>query len=352
MSSNQYINDRLSAHQLYIQRFAGRNVNELLKYIDDLEKQLQLLIIGVSSKNQRAVIAKSNKAIDDAISKLEKELAGNLNDFAEYEINFAGGVLASAVTVDVAQGAISKGQIKAITEKSLMNVQPNGKGITLGNAFKQFKAERNREFTRIVRDTVKHARSSRKVARELVKEEIKALNLKTKKDIRKKSLSMRHKAEAIIRTSVNHVGATAREHSFEKNADLFEGFVYTAVLDSRTTVICASRSGKFYKSNERKPSLPAHWNCRSLYVGRLKKEYNVYDNDLKSDNALNTSYQSFLKRQPDAFQNEVLGKKKAELFRSGKLTLDKFVDDSGKTYSIKTLAQLDKEYDLNLFIKK
>lgn len=53
------------------------------------------------------------------------------------------------------------------------------------------------------------------------------------------------------------------------------------------------------------------------------------------------TYQTWLKRQPAAFQDETLGKTRGKLFRQGKLPLTKFVDmRSGKQF---TLAQLAKK---------
>jgi hypothetical protein len=39
-----------------------------------------------------------------------------------------------------------------------------------------------------------------------------------------------------------------------------------------------------------------------------------------------TTFPQFLKRQPKAFQEEVLGVEKAKLFRSGKVSIDRMVD--------------------------
>jgi hypothetical protein len=54
-----------------------------------------------------------------------------------------------------------------------------------------------------------------------------------------------------------------------------------------------------------------------------------------------TTYQSWLKRQDAEFQNEVLGVERAELFRSGKVTLDRFVDDQGVTLTLKQLREIE-----------
>ena len=49
------------------------------------------------------------------------------------------------------------------------------------------------------------------------------------------------------------------------------------------------------------------------------------------------TYQTWLKRQPAGFQDDVLGVQRASLFRQGKLTVDKFVDESGKVYTMEQL---------------
>jgi hypothetical protein len=45
-----------------------------------------------------------------------------------------------------------------------------------------------------------------------------------------------------------------------------------------------------------------------------------------------------MKRQPAAFQNDVLGVTKAKLFRKGDLTLDQFIDRRGNELTLKQLA--------------
>ena len=51
-----------------------------------------------------------------------------------------------------------------------------------------------------------------------------------------------------------------------------------------------------------------------------------------------TTYQEFLTNQSKQFQDDVLGKTKGKLFRSGGLKLDKFVDSSGREFTLSRLA--------------
>jgi hypothetical protein len=52
-----------------------------------------------------------------------------------------------------------------------------------------------------------------------------------------------------------------------------------------------------------------------------------------------TSYDRWLRDQPASFQDDVLGKTKAQLFRKGELTLDRFVHRTGDELTLKELAQ-------------
>ena len=50
-----------------------------------------------------------------------------------------------------------------------------------------------------------------------------------------------------------------------------------------------------------------------------------------------TTYQQWLKGKTAAFQDDILGKTKGALFRRGGLTLDRFVDKTGKEYTLEDL---------------
>ena len=54
-----------------------------------------------------------------------------------------------------------------------------------------------------------------------------------------------------------------------------------------------------------------------------------------------TTYQSWLKSKPAEFQDDILGPTKGKLFREGGMTLDRFVDRSGKPFTIEDLKRRD-----------
>ena len=99
------------------------------------------------------------------------------------------------------------------------------------------------------------------------------------------------------------------------------------------------------------PVPPAHWGCRSTTIPKVKPEYDVgaklhgkrpaIGADGVSHVSGRTTYGGWLKRQPTEFIDEALGTDRSRLFRSGKLSLDKFVDPTGREYTIKQLESLN-----------
>lgn len=91
-------------------------------------------------------------------------------------------------------------------------------------------------------------------------------------------------------------------------------------------------------------------NCRSLRVPVIESKYAVPGIKGKRSSrnpdgsvekiAGETTYNSWLKRQPADFQDEVLGVERAKLFRGG-MNVDKFTDDEGRTLTLEQLKQLE-----------
>lgn len=211
--------------------------------------------------------------------------------------------------------------------------------------------------------------------------------------------------EAIVRTAVNSISNTARESVWQANSDVLEFLAWTATLDFRTCPICQSRDGKLVsigdhkipKANQRlEPQSarpPAHVRCRCILVAvfsingiveRIGERPFVRSADRPKQRQINfrdqakeqsgeawdtftseerkqavkriatswaernigrvpsaITYQDWLKTQPSAFQDQVLGKTKGKLFRTGKVTVDDFVTTQGNAVTLKQLANSD-----------
>ena len=191
---------------------------------------------------------------------------------------------------------------------------------------------------------------------------------------------------------------TAQNIAFAESG-IITGLIWTAVLDGRTTAICRSRDGKGVRLTKDFPEditlleppgarPPAHFNCRSYMTPTLHDigvipPHRTFVTDIRTNRkrvidfraqakaaaganvwkslserqrrrriraqsnawaienigkvAPETTYAQFLSRQSAKFQDSVLGPTRGLLFRQGGLTLDQFVDLTGKVLTLEQL---------------
>jgi SPP1 gp7 family putative phage head morphogenesis protein len=137
----------------------------------------------------------------------------------------------------------------------------------------------------------------------------------------------RRGAESLVRTAVTHVAVAAKEEFYAANPDVFDDVYWSSVLDRRTSPICRARDGKVFPLRSG-PRPPAHLKCRSTIIAILRGEAPPEE-----------TYQTWLQRQPVAVQDDILGPSRGRLFRQGGVTLDRFVDQSGREYTLDELRR-------------
>lgn len=153
-------------------------------------------------------------------------------------------------------------------------------------------------------------------------------------------------AHAVMRTAINHVSSHAREETYRANDDLISGVQFVSTLDDRTTLECAALDGKVFPIDSG-PRPPIHFNCRSTTVPVLlpAKELGLKDIPLSHRTAMDgraagtETYGGWLQGQPEAVQNDVLGHERAELFRSGQVSIDRFVDSQYRPLNLEQLRR-------------
>lgn len=171
----------------------------------------------------------------------------------------------------------------------------------------------------------------------------------------------RTNAAAIVQTSLATVAAAARRATLELNKDVTNGIMQVSTLDSHTSLTCIAYSGACWDWNYEpingndlpfNGGVPRHWNCRSAEIAIMKtlREMGIDMDEpdpgqrAAAGGPINakTTFADFLKMKGEAYQNEVLGPGRAELFRAGKLTPRDLVDMSGRPMKLDDLrAQYD-----------
>ncbi len=174
----------------------------------------------------------------------------------------------------------------------------------------------------------------------------------------------RRNAEAVVRTAISHTAGFARDRWYDANDDIVGALAWVSTLDSRTSQMCRLRDGLRYEPDSHKPighKVPwgagpgrLHWQCRSTSVPILKgmeddpligtraaKDYRDSARGKGEQVRATTTYADWLRRQPAAIQDDILGPTRGALFRKGGVELESFYNDRGVYLTLAELRRKD-----------
>jgi len=338
MSSNDFLVDAGVRHQIFVQRYAGGQVKELVKYLTDMADDLELKVAQAATMSEAKKLGTQleeiRRIIDDGLESMQSGLLKSSDDLAEYEGEFAVRTITTAATIDATLP--DSALLRAIVTDKPMQLQA-GKAVqelTIDRAVGTFSKKKATEVKRIIQTGFINGTPTGQLVSQL----------------RSTTGRLKREAEALIRTTTAHISSEARQEIHMANADIMAGEKFVATLDSRTTIVCGLNDGKIFPVGKGTPA-PRHWQCRSVRVPVLKPEYQIAGfegtraskgSSFTGQVSAKTTYEGWLKRQSASFQDEALGRERAQLFRRGGLSLDKFVDDSGVTYTLERLRELEK----------
>lgn len=344
---NEQLRDATTRHAIYLTRYSTQTVNRMLALLDRADqdiikrlrksnlpgartpyqrKRLEALLRGIKEISHRGTTA--------AIAALRE----NLTEINAYELDFLTRQINAAVVVDLAAVTPAAGTVYAAAMSRPMQ------GKYLRDWFSQLDLNKQRAISDAIRIGV--------VEGETIPAIVSRLRGTRAANYRNGIMAIqRRHAESVARTAVNHVVSNARNSLMNANKDLLKGWQYVATLDGRTTDICMSLDGSFYPVGKPGPTPPQHINCRSSMTPITKswKEMGINRKELSPGQrasmngqvSAKETYQTWLKKQPAAFQDDVLGRTKGRLFRQGGVTLDRFVDSSGRSYTLAQLARTE-----------
>jgi len=142
----------------------------------------------------------------------------------------------------------------------------------------------------------------------------------------------RRGVERIVRTATTHVNVATQREIMAANPALYRGWLFVAVLDERTSLVCMGNSGRVFPVDSG-PFPPLHFYCRSTILPLLAS--NPEDPKLRT-------YEQWLREQPEALQRQILGKTRFDLWKQGGLNLKHFVD-GGRALTIAELKAWDEQ---------
>lgn len=115
---------------------------------------------------------------------------------------------------------------------------------------------------------------------------------------------MRRQFNSAVSSTIQHISSFV---TFKLGSLVATQYMWSAILDSRTTDICRSRNGNIYQFKDG-PRPPAHYNCRSYIIPLSVPEITEPP-----------TFYSWVKDQPSRVQNDALGAVRGRELREGKL---------------------------------
>lgn len=125
-----------------------------------------------------------------------------------------------------------------------------------------------------------------------------------------------------------------REQGYRRNdmkmSKEIKGWISIAILDGKTSAICAALHNTFYEKGEKYKSrydlpypIPRHPNCRSIYITVFKNK--------KLEQYKQVNLETFLRNNPQIGKN-IMGIEKYRLFSENKIKFKSFVDLRGQKF--------------------
>lgn len=339
MSANDEILNALTRHQIFVLRYARGRENEAARFIENLFEQVHEAILYAPTDFQRARAQQQAADLYEYILALQldnrDEQFEKFLDFASYEAEFNSDLFER---VNVATTLPTEQQLYTAMTTRLIDI-PGSPGYPLMRMLEQFDDDVINLISNHVRDASALGYTNQELASK----------------IRALSPNLARRAATIARTATNFTSNQTRKLTMQENEDVLEGYKWVATLDARTSIVCAARDGTIYRDFENDPKPPAHFNCRSTTTFVLKDEFD-YTKGIQVKRPAKglvggkqvdstTTYSDWLRMQPNAFQDVVLGKTRAKLFREGTLTLDKFIDNKGNVLTLQQLGFADTAFN-------
>ena len=387
---SEKIADRLTIRAVQLLKLSASMQATLRKSLKALEQELvakidKIDVTGVKAtayqQARLAALLKQTKQLIDSTYKkqIAVDFQNELREVAGEESRFILDAINKSVGVDLATVALSPETIREIAKNTLIQ----------GAQSSQWWAQQGPRLQQRFAAQIRQGMLSGETIDQLIRR-VRGTAARGFKDGIMQAA--RHEAEALVRTSVMQVSNEAYRAMYKGNGDIVKGYAQLSTLDSRTTVICISYSGKSWKLDGTpighklpfKRGPPRHWSCRSVMIpilrswqalsrtdairtgtetggGRPTSITRFFNQRLKAKGfsdleidqikmdtrasmdgqvAGDISFDSWLKKkekQSPGFAAGLLGKGKADLWRRGKITLEELIDFRGNPLTLEEL---------------
>ncbi|MDB4352460.1 hypothetical protein OAA60_03405 [Porticoccaceae bacterium] len=323
--------ETVNRHEVYLSRQAtGILKDEVYPSINSAYRAVRLALLEYGDISSIQDVNRVNKIINQVISEELSQGFGvatqSMSTMAVNESVYSTALLSSSTTVLSATG---ESKVNKYVREAIMSLS-SGKKKTAGvwsQYVKGYEDNFSRQYNSIITSAYSESLSSGKMQ---------TVGQLTKQFRDLNNNVLRHDAETLVRTGVNHYTSKANQLMAADNSDIIEREVPIVTFDSRTSDVCISISSKYPKGWPQGESPigypPYHYGCRTI-IGYLLYGQDNFEGTKASKGSeggeqikASTPFAKWLRTQPKSFVYETLGKRKGELFLQGKLPLANLTD--------------------------
>lgn len=319
----------------------------------DISRVLDVTLRDLAARLVSGSLSLSDQAsLTRTLNRVAPLLAGPFNDLRqkfEREMTqlagLQGEVMASRLEAAFAGGSLEGGVTFLSATQIASIVAFPVQGIGIGEWWERDGVNAALAVKRTIQQGLIEGLSSGDIARRIVRQQA------VKKGESNAYRAARGRALGLVRTVTSSITSHADAALFSsQGSEITQQYVFRATLDQRTSPICIGNDGRVFRYDEAfAPIPPLHMLCRSTIIPLLntakmapKVRQSLIDAGLALGPGQRTmaKYATWFGQQTETMQNSILGVGKAELFRSGKISLADLVNSDGRTL---TLAELRKK---------
>lgn len=334
------INDKITVKHIDLMRLAVGERKKALSLLEKMRKELiakiateDLTVFGKRRASQ--LLAEANAVIDDYYSQINAKISKTLDGLATHETEAT-----TKIMVDAGLDAAlpSQATMSAIVSDVLIMGAPSKDWWAKQSESTQF------AFAQQVRQGMAQGETNQAIIGRVM----------GIMDVRRRD------AASLVHSSIMTVANDARLAVFKANDDINKGVKQVSTLDGNTSDVCIAYSGAEWDLDGNPINgndlpfdggCPRHFNCRSVLVPITKtfREIGLDIDEIAegtraSDEGqikASTTFTEFLSGKSKEYQDDLLGKGRAELWRDGKITLRDLLDQKGRSL---TLAELKEKH--------
>lgn len=356
-SVNADIRDMVIQHQHYLERYKTAEVRAIRRLLNEADTQLRTLLSNTemtqwNRRRYQALLDSVHQIEAGTAARLESSITSSAKALGQVEAQALGKIVDAAAGDLLAQSAFSFNVPGVNTIWAAANANPlllnENVAVLLQNYIGSISRSRLLALDRSLRYSFAMGESMDEARRRI-------FGTAT----RRGAIDMsRRTAEAVTRTSMNHLSSVARHQTYHQNQDVINGYQWVSTLDRRTSDICQDRDGNVWYFTDAEITTgaillpgevypPAHVSCRSSTCPIVKSWRALgIDRDKFPESTRasmngqvpeSTTYYQWLERQPAAVQREVLGATRYHMYSQQGVSFKSFHATDGR---VMTLDQL------------